>query len=154
MYSWVRYHAKPWLAFIVAAAIAAGCGGNPYLASSVTIQPGGSAPAPPGGTDPGEGGDIGGLSQFIDVRLANTTLTTVHYYLHFFAFYGAGLTVSDDDLPLYEGFGYLRTGSSSFSFGSVTVDAPAGGVRVARMAPFSSVCASTNTAAGVSVKSA
>jgi len=127
MLSWSRYHVTPWLAMLVAVALTVGCGSNPYLAAGITIQPGSSGPGGgTGGEDPGGGGGQGGLNQFITISMRNTTLTTVHYYLHFFAFLGPGATVSDDNLDLYESFGYIRTGSNTFSFGSVTVTAPAG----------------------------
>jgi len=127
MLRWSRYHVTPWLALLVAVATTVGCGSNPYLASGISIQTPGSGPGGgTGGEDPGGGGGTSGLNQFITISMRNTTLTTVHYYLHFFAFFGPGATVSEDNLELYETFGYIRTGSSTFSFGSVTVTAPAG----------------------------
>jgi hypothetical protein len=127
MFSWSRYHVTPWLALLLAVALTVGCGGNPYLAADISIQTGGGGSGGgTGGEDPGGGGGQGGLNQFINISMRNSTLTIVHYYLHLFAFMGPGATVNDDSLDVYESFGYIRTGSNTFSFGSVTVTAPAG----------------------------
>lgn len=119
------------LMFSLVVAVALGCGGNPFLASSITIQPtpgGGSGST--GGSDPGGGGGASGLSKTVSMTLRNTTQEFIHYYLHFIAFAGPGATVAPEDESEYLNFGYLDTGSDSFTFGSITVTAPDPGQRV------------------------